>query len=86
MSLKNIRLFLFACKKFDLKDSDLFSPADLFDFTNFGNITVIYLLVLFVLIKLCNRNYCFLNLLHNRQSFKYTFQIVQKSESRKTRN
>jgi len=38
MSLKNIRLFLRACKKFDLKDSDLFEPSHLFDYTNFGNL------------------------------------------------
>lgn len=38
MSLKNIRLFLRACKKFDLKDSDLFEPSHLFDYTNFGKV------------------------------------------------
>ena len=38
MSLKNIRLFLRACKKFDLCDSELFEPAMLFDYTDFGKV------------------------------------------------
>lgn len=38
MSLKNIRLFLRACRKFDLSDSDLFEPAMLFDYTDFGRV------------------------------------------------
>ncbi|XP_046448804.1 protein vav-like isoform X2 [Daphnia pulex] len=39
MSLKNIRLFLRACRnKFDLADSDLFEPAMLFDYTDFGKV------------------------------------------------
>lgn len=38
MSLKNIRLFLRACKKFDLDESDLFEPSMLFDYTDFGRV------------------------------------------------
>ncbi|XP_057377423.1 protein vav-like isoform X1 [Daphnia carinata] len=39
MSLRNIRLFLRACRnKFDLGESDLFEPAMLFDYTDFGKV------------------------------------------------
>lgn len=38
MSLKNIRLFLRACREFDLLESDLFEPAMLFDYTDFGKV------------------------------------------------
>nr|CAG4649071.1 EOG090X00I4 [Scapholeberis mucronata] len=38
MSLKNIRLFLKACRAFDLQESDLFEPSMLFDYTDFGKV------------------------------------------------
>ena len=38
MCLKNIRIFLQACRKFDIRDSDLFEPSMLFDYTDFGRV------------------------------------------------
>lgn len=43
LCIKNIRIFLQACKVyFDLKDTDLFDPYDLFDMKNFGKVSQSY--------------------------------------------
>jgi guanine nucleotide exchange factor VAV len=39
MCLKNIRIFLQACRRhFDLKEADLFDPAMLYDYSDFGKV------------------------------------------------
>lgn len=40
LCLKNIRVFLSTCKTvFDIRESDLFDPYDLFDVKDFGKVS-----------------------------------------------
>ena len=52
LCLKNIRVFLQTCKTvFQMKDSDLFDPYDLFDVKDFGKVSNFLYILLSLMIS-----------------------------------